>query len=95
MDVEDSTILGNIVMPEVNYRSFHAILGIAGGSVVKLSAYQCRRCRKCWFDPWVGKIPGRRKGQLTPVFLLGKSHGQRSLVGYGPCGLKELDTTED
>ena len=95
MDVEDSTILGNIVMPEVNYRSFHAILGIPGGSVVKLSAYQCRRWRKCWFDPWVGKIPGRRKGQLTPVFLLGKSHGQRSLVGYGPCGLKELDTTED
>ena len=24
---------------------------------------------KCRFDPWVGKIPWRRKWQLTPVFL--------------------------
>ena len=30
----------------------------------------------------------------TPVFLPGESHGQRSLVGYGPWGRKELDTTE-
>ena len=33
------------------------------------------------FNPWVGKIPWRRKWQLTPVFLPEKSHGQRSLVG--------------
>ena len=32
--------------------------------------------------------------QLTPVFLLGESHGPRSLVGYSPWGRKELDTTE-
>ena len=38
--------------------------------------------QQTWFDPWVGKIPWRRKWQCTPVFLLGKSHGQRSLVGY-------------
>ena len=31
--------------------------------------------------------------QPTPVFLPGKSHGQRSLEGYGPWGLKELDMT--
>ena len=36
----------------------------------------------------------RRKWQPTPVFLPGKSHGQRSLVGYSPWGCKELDTTE-
>ena len=46
------------------------------------------------FDPWVGKIPSRRKGQLTPVFLSGESHGQRSLVGYSPRGHKESDTPE-
>ena len=34
------------------------------------------------------------KWQPTPVFLPGKSHGQRSLVGYGPWGHKELVTTE-
>ena len=41
----------------------------------------------------VGKIPWRREWQLTPVFLLGESNGQRSLVGYSPWGRKELDTT--
>ena len=33
-------------------------------------------------DPWVGKTPWKRKWQPTPLFLPGKSHGQRSLVGY-------------
>ena len=45
------------------------------------------------FDPWVGKIPWRRKWQPTPVLLPGKSHGQRSLVGYSPWGRKESDMT--
>ena len=44
---------------------------------------QCGRHRKHGFDPWVGKIPWRRAWQLTPVFLPGESHGQRSLAGYG------------
>ena len=35
-------------------------------------------------DPWVGKIPWRRKRQPTSVFLPGKFLGQRSLVGYSP-----------
>ena len=35
----------------------------------------CSR-RRCRFDPWVGKIPWRRKWQPTPVFLPGKSHGR-------------------
>ena len=38
------------------------------------------------FSPWVGQIPWRRKWQATPVFLPGKSHGQRSLVGLSPQG---------
>ena len=42
------------------------------------------------FDPWVGKIPWRRKWQPTPVFLTGKSHGQRSLVSYSSWGLKKV-----
>ena len=45
-------------------------------------------------EAWVGKIPWRRKWQPTPVFLPGESHGQRTLVGYSPWGLKGLDTTE-
>ena len=37
-------------------------------------------------DPWVGKIPWRRKWHATPIFLPGKSHGQRSQLGYSPWG---------
>ena len=43
------------------------------------SACQCRRHRRRGFDPWIGKIPWRRKGQPIPVFLPGKSHGQLSI----------------
>ena len=41
-----------------------------------------------------GKIPWNREWQPTPVFLLEKSHGQRSLVVYSPWGYKDSDTTE-
>ena len=60
----------------------------------KESTCQCRRCHKRQFNPWVGKIPWRKKWHLTPVFLPGKFHGQKSLAGYNPKGRKELDTTE-
>ena len=50
--------------------------------------------KRLGFNPWFRKIPWRRKWQLIPVFLPGKSHGQRSLEGYSLWGCKELDTTE-
>ena len=50
--------------------------------------------KRCSFDPWVGKIPWRRKWQPTPVFLLEKSHGQRRQAGYSLWDGKESDTTE-
>ena len=49
--------------------------------------------RRCIFDPWVWKMPWRRKWQPTPIFLPGKFHGQKSLVGY-IHGVTELDMTE-
>ena len=42
----------------------------------------------------LGRIPWRRKGQPTPIFLSGESHGQRSLASCGPWGHKESATTE-
>ena len=66
-------------------------LNYPGGSEVKASA--CSFLRP-GFNPWVEKIPWRRKQQPTPVFLPWESHGWRSLVGYSPWGHKELDTTE-
>ena len=58
------------------------------------SVCQCRRPRRCGFSPWFVKIPWRRNWQPTPVFLPGKSHEQRSLMGYHPWGQKELDMTQ-
>ena len=52
----------------------------------------CLQWRRCRFHPWIRKIPRRKKWQLTPLFLPGKSHGQRNLSGYSPWGCKESDT---
>ena len=59
----------------------------------KESACQYKRSKKLRFNPGVGKMPCRGKWQPTPVFLPGKSHGERSLAGYSPWGCKESDTT--
>ena len=45
---------------------------------------------QCGFDPCVVKIRWRRKWQPTPVFLPGKSHGQRCLAGYSPWDRKRV-----
>ena len=64
--------------------------GFPCGASGKEPACQCRHKRhkrthkRHGFNPWVGKIPWRRKWQPTPVFLPGESHGQRSLAGYSP-----------
>ena len=60
----------------------------------KESACQCRRHERGGLHPSVRKIPQRRKWQPTPVFLLGESHGQRSLVCFSPHGHTESDRTE-
>ena len=52
------------------------------------------QCMRHGFDPWVGKLPWRRKRQCTTACLPGKSCGQRSLVGYSPWGCKKSNTTE-
>ena len=52
------------------------------------------QCRRCVFDPRVGKIPWRRKWQPTPVSLPGKSYGQRRLESYNPQGRKVSDLTQ-
>ena len=70
------------------------VLGFPGGTSGKEPACQCRRRKRCGFDPWVGKIPWRRKWRPTPVLLPGESHGQRSLTDYNPWGRKGSDTTE-
>ena len=59
-----------------------SIITLLGGSDSKSI---CLQWGRPVFDPWVGKILWRRKGQPTPVLLHGKSNGRRSLV-YSPWG---------
>ena len=61
--------------------------------VVKNQPANAGKRKRCGFDPWVGKISWRRALQLTPAFLPGESHRQKSLEGYSPWGCKELDMT--
>ena len=50
----------------------------------KESTCQWRRCWRCRLNPWIRKIPWRRKWQHIPVFLPQKAHAQRSLESYSP-----------
>ena len=73
---------------------FLLIFRITGASQVKNTPANAGDSKRLELDPWVRKIPWGRKWQSTPVFLPGKSHGQRSLVGYRPWGREEWDMTE-
>ena len=65
-------------------------MGVPGGSDGKASAYNAGDTGSI---PESGRSPGeRRRWPPTPVFLSGKSHGQRSLIGFSPWGRKESDT---
>ena len=70
--------------PYYNFTFSFPQLSFPGGAHGKEPTCQFRSRKRCKFSPWFGKIPWRRKWQLTAVFLPGKSHGQRSLVGYSP-----------
>ena len=89
-----------ILSPNSSYYCFPEIyfskdFSISPGSTSgKEHNCQCRSRKRHRFDPWVGKIPWKRKWQPTQVFSPGESHGQRSLASYSPWGHKELDTTE-
>ena len=49
-------------------------------------------------ETWIRSLgwedPLEKETATTSVFLPEKSLGQRSLVGYSPMGLKDLDTTK-
>ena len=85
-----------LMIPTTSFRKLKKSVfqqGFPGGTSDKEPACQCKRLKRHGFDSWVGKISWRRAWQPTPVFLLGESHGQRSLAGYSPWGHKESDTS--
>ena len=84
----------------------HAWTSLVAQTVKRLSTMQETRVRSLgWEDPLekemaihlipeLGRSPGGGNGNPLQDYLPGKSHGQRSLVGYSPWGRKESDTTE-
>jgi len=66
----------------------------AGASLVAQTIKNVSAIWETGYEPWVGKIPWRRKWQPTSIFLPGEFHGQRSLGGYSLWGCKESDMTE-
>ena len=73
------------------FRNPCVILGFPDASDDKESSLQCWRPQ---FDPRVAKIPRRREGHPTPVFLPGEFHGQRSLAGYSPWDHRETQLSD-
>ena len=80
--ISNVTILGDGAFKEMVKIKW----GFPGGTSGKESTCQCRRHKRCEFDPCVRKTHWGGKRTTTPVFLPGKSHGQRSLGGYSPWG---------
>ena len=68
--------------------------GFPGGTVVKSLPANAGEAGDVVSILGSGRFPWRRKWQPIPVFLPGKSHGQRSLAGYSPWGHTESDMTE-
>ena len=75
----------------INFKNLLSLLDFPGGTSGQESTCQYRRPE---FDPWVRKIPWRRKWKPTLIFLPGEFHRQRSLAGYGPRDHEESDITE-
>ena len=57
-----------------------------GGTSGKEPACQRKKCKRCGFSPWAGKIPWKRERQPTPVFLPEAFHGQEEPGGLQSMG---------
>ena len=77
---------------EIGLASPHVALRLPRCLSCKEPTCQCRRPR---FNPWVGKIPWRRKWHPIPVLLPGKSHEHRNLASCSPWGAKSWTWLSD
>ena len=64
-------------------KPFYVYIHTHGYTHTQIHCFSCIAGR-CALDPWIGKMSWRKKWQPTPLFLPGKSYGQRSLAGYSP-----------
>ena len=86
LDLIDVVCDLDIGICENSLSNFNMRVDFPGDARGKESAWQRRRHKRHGFNLWVRKIPWNKKCQPTPVFLPGKSHGQRRLAGYNPWG---------
>ena len=77
-----------------NNMSSGVYTGFLNGSAGKESACKADDTGDAALIPGWERFPRGGKWQPTSVFLLGKSHGRRSLAGYRPWGRKASDTTQ-
>ena len=77
-----------------HFKMYSSGASLVAQMVKKKKKKICLQCGRWGFSPWFGKISWRRKWLPTPIFLPKEFHRQRSLMGYSPWDLKELDTTE-
>ena len=73
-----------------NFQIYHTVLLTRGLPRWLSGKEQACQSRRLGFDPWVRKIPWRRKWQPTLAVLPGKLHGQRSLADYSPWRRKRI-----
>ena len=92
MDSKDISL--SVHSTETIWWPLRKLMGFPAGASGKEPACQYCRRKRHGFDPWAGKISWRRAWQPTPVFLPGKSHRDRILLGYSPKGHKGSDKTE-
>ena len=90
----DFTGLGGIYAADYNWSVPGQCVQVRGLPRWRSSEESACQCGRCGLAPWIRKIPWRRKWQPTPVFLPGKSHGQRSLAGHSLWGCRALDTAK-
>ena len=88
-------VLKNILFLLQEWLETHEeIIGFPSGLAVENLPARAQDIKDTGSIPGSGRSPGGGHGIPTPAFLPGQSHGQRSLVGYSPWGLKESGMTE-
>ena len=81
--------------PFLNTEESCGLQAFPGGTSGKESICQGRRCRRCGFGPWFGKIPWRRERQPSPAFSPGQTiPGTEEPGGLQCTDFEESDGTE-
>ena len=71
-------------------RTYMYMCSFPGGASGKEPTCRCRRCKRCGFDPWVGRIPWRRKMAPHSTTLAWRTPWTEEPVGLQPMGSQKV-----